>query len=638
MLDFFRNHQRLMMFLLLLIVLPGLGFVGVQGFCDFFDDSANVASVDGHKITRAEFDGTYRQQVEQARQALGANFDPTQFDTPERRQQLLDSIIEQRALTDEVRRLHLTASDNAVREALISNPIIALLHKPDGSIDAERYKQLLAMQGMTPAQYEESVRSQLSQSQLLNNLINSAFTPKSVAKRLTNLAQQQREIQAIVLQPTDYATKVKQTDAQLSAYYEAHKQSFATPETATIQYILFTPAAAAANAQPSDADLHKFYDGNAARFRTKAQMRVSHIFIAASRNANASDKAAAKAKADRLLAEVTAHPGDFAQIAEENSQDAPSAIKGGDLGYVTRGSAAGGPTFEDAAFALKSGEISKVVESDLGYHILKATDVKPAVVKPFDEVKDSIATELKQQFGGKAFSDTSEGFSSLVYEQEKSLQPAAEKYKLTIQTATVTPQPNPALPPNSPLNSPKFLAAVFAADSVKNGNNTQAIDVGNSMLIAAHVTTDKPASVPALHAVKDVVRQKYIAEERARLAKQDGAAKLAALQKSKSTAGFLPAVKVSRLQTLGLSPEAIAAIYKADAKSLPAYVGVDLGANGGYAIFRVNAIMPPVPVDPQQLNAVQQQLAQVYAQSESEAYMKALRDRSKVKMYVSGSA
>lgn len=496
MLDFFRNHQRLMMFLLLLIVLPGLGFVGVQGFRDFFDDSANVASVDGHKITRAEFDGAYRQQIDQARQALGANFDAKQFDTPERRQQLLDGIIEQRALTDEVRRLHLTASDNAVREALMSNPIIASLRKPDGSIDAERYTQLLAMQGMTPDQYQESVRYQLSQSQLPNNLINSAFTPKSVAQRLTDLAQQQREIQAMVLKPADYAAKVQPTDAQLSAYYDAHKQAFATPETASIQYLMFTPAAAAANAQPSDADLHKFYEDNTARFRTEAQVRVSHIFIAAARNASASDKAAAKAKAEQLLAEVTAHPDQFAQIAEKNSQDAPSAAKGGDLGYVTRGSTAGGPAFDDAAFALKSGELSKVVESDLGYHILKATDVKPAVVKPFDEVKDSIATELKQQFAAKAFSDNSEGFSSLVYEKAKSLQPAADKYKLTIQTATVTPQPNPALPPDSPLNNPKFLAAVFAADSVKNGNNTQAIDVGNSTLIAARVTADKPAAVP----------------------------------------------------------------------------------------------------------------------------------------------
>ncbi|MDI9682459.1 peptidylprolyl isomerase, partial [Burkholderia cenocepacia] len=133
-------------------------------------------------------------------------------------------------------------------------------------------------------------------------------------------------------------------------------------------------------------------------------------------------------------------------------------------------------------------DVSGIVQSDLGFHILKATEVKPAVVKPFAEVKDQIAIDLKQQYASKAFSDNAEGFTSTVYEKAKTLQPAADKYKLTIQTATVTPTPNPQLPPTSPLNNAKFLAAVFANDSVKNQNNTQAIDVGNNTLISARVT------------------------------------------------------------------------------------------------------------------------------------------------------
>ncbi|KAF1025781.1 MAG: Peptidyl-prolyl cis-trans isomerase D [Burkholderia plantarii] len=633
MLDFFRNHQRLMMFFLLLIVLPGLGIVGVQGFRDFFDDTANVASVGGQKITRADFDSAYRQQVDQARQSLGAKFDAKAFDTPERRQQLLNGMIDQHAMADEVRRLHLTASDGAVRDALLSNPLIASLKKPDGTIDAERYTQLLAMQGLTPQQYQESVRYQLSQQQLPNNLVSSAFTPKGVAQRLTDLAQQQREVQALVLKPSDYASKVQPTDAQITAYYDAHKADFATPETATVQYLVFSPAALAAGAQPSDADLHKYYEDNQARFRTEAQVRVSHIFIAAASSASAADKAAAKAKAEQLLAEVKAHPDQFAQIAEKNSQDGPSAQKGGDLGFIERGSTAGGPAFDNAAFALKQGELSNVVESDLGFHILKATEVKPAVIKPFDSVKDAIAIEWKQQSAAKTFSDNSDAFSSLVYEKPKSLQPAADKYKLTVQTATLTPQPNPALPPDSPLNNAQFLAAVFASDSVKSGNNTKAIDAGNNTLIAAHVTSDKPATVPALNAIKDAVRQKYVAEQSAKLAKQDGEAKLAALKKSKATDGFTAAEKIGRMQAQGLPPAALTAIFKADASALPAYVGVDLGTGGGYAIFRVNSIVPAAATDPQQLAASQQQLAQVYAQSETEAYVKALRARSKVKLY-----
>ncbi|WP_321862124.1 SurA N-terminal domain-containing protein [Burkholderia cenocepacia] len=637
MLDFFRNHQRLMMALLLLIVLPGLGFVGIQGFRGFFDDSANVAAVNGHKITRVEFDGAFRQQIDQARQALGGQFDIKMFDTPEHRKQVLDGLIQQRVLADETQRLHLTASDNAVRDALMSDPMIASLKKPDGTIDVERYAQLLSFQGMTPEQYQERVRYSLSLQQIPASIVSSAFTPKSLAQRLSELAAQQREVQALVLKTSDFAAKVQPTDAQLAAYYDAHKQSFATPETATIQYLVYSPAAAAASAQPTDADIKKFYDDNPTHFRTEAQVRVSHIFIAAPGSASAADKAAAKAKAEQLLADVKAHPDQFAQIAQKGSQDAPSAAKGGDLGFITRGSTAGGKAFDDAAFSLKQGDVSGIVQSDLGFHILKATEVKPAVVKPFAEVKDQIAVELKQQYASKAFSDNAEGFTSTVYEKAKTLQPAADKYKLTIQTATVAPTPNPQLPPTSPLNNPKFLAAVFANDAVKNQNNTQAIDVGNNTLISARVTDHKPAAVPALDAIKDVVRQKVIAEQAAELAKKDGAAKLAELQKSKSTDGFAAAQKVSRTQSQGLTPAALSAVYKVDAKTLPAYVGVDLGADG-YAIYRVNAVIAGSAVDPQQLAAAQQQMAQVDAQSEGEAYLAALRDRSKVKLYGSTTA
>ncbi|MBR8178785.1 SurA N-terminal domain-containing protein [Burkholderia ambifaria] len=632
MLDFFRNHQRLMMALLLLIVLPGLGFVGIQGFRGFFDDSANVAAVNGHKITRVEFDGAFRQQIDQARQALGGQFDIKAFDTPEHRKQVLDGLIQQRVLADETQRLHLTASDNAVRDALMSDPMIASLKKPDGSIDVERYAQLLSFQGMTPEQYQERVRYSLALQQIPASIVASAFTPKSPAQRLSELAAQQREVQALVLKTSDYAAKVQPTDAQLTAYYDAHKQSFATPETATIQYLVYSPAAAAASAQPTDADIKKFYDDNPTHFRSEAQVRVSHIFIAAASDASAADKAAAKTKAEQLLADVKAHPDQFAQIAQKNSQDAPSAAKGGDLGFITRGSTAGGKAFDDAAFALKQGDVSGVVQSDLGFHILKATEVKPSVVKPFADVKDQIAVQLKQQYAAKAFTDNAEGFTSTVYEKAKTLQPAADKYKLTIQTATVMPTPNPQLPPTSPLNNPKFLAAVFASDSVKSRNNTQAIDVGNNTLISARVTDYKPAAVPALDTIKDAVRQKVVAEQAAALAKKDGAAKLAELQKSKSADGFTPVQKVSRMQSQGLTPAALSAVYKVDAKTLPAYVGVDLGADG-YAIYRVNAVIPGTAVDPQQLAAAQQQMAQVEAQSEGEAYLAALRDRSKVKLY-----
>jgi peptidyl-prolyl cis-trans isomerase D len=632
MLDFFRNHKRLMMLMLVLVIVPGLGFVGIQGFRNFFDESANVASVNGHKIARAEFDSAMRQQLDQARQFLGAQFDAKALDTPARRRELLDSLIQQRVLADEAQREHLTASDDAVRRALLSDPVISSLRKPDGSIDIERYKQLLAMQGMTPEQYDERVRYGLSMQQIPESIEASAFTPKSLAEHVAQLAEAQRTVQALVLHASDYASKVQPTDAQLSAYYDAHRADFATPATATIDYLVLSPAALAAGVSPSDADAKKYYDDNIAHYTAPREVRVSQILIASPKTASPADDAKAKAKADAVLAEVKAHPDQFAQIAQKESQDPGSAAKGGDLGWSTSGVLTGEKAFDAAAMALNKDEVSAVVHTSFGYHIIKATDVKPAATKPFAEVKDAIVKDLKTQLATKAYSDDADGFTSTVYEQAKSLKPAADKYKLTVQTATVTPKANPALPPDSPLNNPKFLAAVFADDAVKNHNNTQAIDVGNNTLIAAHVNDFKSAATPPLASIKDAVKAKYVAEQAAELARKDGEAKLTELQKSKSTAGFGAEKKISRTDAQGVSPLALSAIFKADDTKLPGYVGVDLG-NDGYAIYRINAVVPPAPIDPARLAAAQRQLAQVDAQTQLEAYVASLRKRSKVKLY-----
>ncbi|CAN7559772.1 SurA N-terminal domain-containing protein [Caballeronia sp. LjRoot29] len=631
MLDFFRNHQRLMMALLILIVVPGLGIVGIQGFSSFFDENANVASVNGHKITRVEYDGAMRQQVDRARQMLGAQFDPKMFETPEMRASLIDSLVQQRVLADETQRLHLTASDAAVRRALLADPTIASLRKPDGSIDVDQYKQLLAMQGMTPEQYDERVRYGLAADQIPASIQSTAFTSKTLAQTLTEIAEQRRDVQGLAFRTVDYTAKIQPTDAQVKSYYDAHSAEFATPESATIQYLVLSPATLSAAVKPSDADLKKYYDDNIARFKTQAQVRVSHILINAPKDASAADKAKAKQQADTLLAQVKAHPDQFAQIAEKNSQDPGSASKGGDLGYFSRGMIAGGKAFDDAAFGLKKGETSGIVQTDFGYHILEATDVKPSVTQPFDEVKDQITKEVVAQQAAKNLADDAEGFTSTVYEQSKSLQPAADKYKLQIQTATVGSKPDPKLPADSPLNNPKFLAAIFAPDAVKQHNNTQAIDIGNSTMIAGRVTDYKAAAVPALDTIKDAVRTKVIAEEAAQAARKDGIAKLAELQKSNSTAGFSSISKVSRNDAQGLPPAALAAIFKADSSKLPSYVGVDLGTDG-YAIYRVDGIEKPDPVTADRLTGAQQQVAQVYAQAEMESYLDSLRARSKVKI------
>jgi len=636
MFDFIRNHQRWALAILALFILPGLGLVGIQGFRGFFDDDANVASVNGHKISRQDYDSAVRDQLDRARQMLGASFDPKVFDTPKIRSEVLDQMIQQRIVADEAQRLNLTASNAAVLKYELSIPAIAQLRKPDGTMDLEQYRQLLQAQGMTPTQFDARVQYQIAEQQISENIATSAMASKTVAQQISLLAGQQREVQGLAFKSADYLAQVHPSDADLKTYYDAHAQAFQTPESAQIDYVTLDQTTLAAAYQPSDADQHKYYQDNLAHYRTDGEVRASHILIVAPKNGSAADLEKARQKATAILADVRAHPDKFADLAKQNSQDPGSAANGGDLGFFSHGMMV--KPFEDAAFALKKGEVSDLVQSDFGFHIIKVTDVKPAVTKSFDDVKGSIVTDLRNQQAAKLFADSADGFTNAVYEAPaNSLKPAADKYHLTIHQATVTRTPNPALAPTDPLNNPKLLAAVFADDAVKAQHNTAAIEIGPSTLISAHVTHYQAAAVPPLDTIKAQVQQKYVAEQAAKQARDAGAAQLAVLQKTPSTSGFSPMLKVSRTDAQGVPGNALQAIFKVDGQHLPQYVGIDLG-DAGYAIYRVNAIDQSAAVDPSKLAAAQQQIAQIDAQSELTAYYASLKARSKIKYFGSLAA
>ncbi|UAW64775.1 SurA N-terminal domain-containing protein [Mycoavidus sp. HKI] len=650
MFDFIRNHKRLMLLLLALLIVPGLGLVGVQGFRGFFDTSANVADVGGSRITRQEYDTLLNEQLERMREMFGGAVDMAAVDTPVLRQILLDNLIQQRLLAHEARRQHLSASDDAVRQTILGIPALEPLRKPDGSIDTDKYRELLATQGMTPEQFDARVRQGLAIAQIGDSIEASALMPKSSAQQLANLSMQQREVRELAFHPLDYSVKVQPTAEQLTQYYDAHQQEFATPETATVNYAILSADLIATTITPSEDELKQAYQDNLAAYQTPKQVRASHILItvpkeeakaddakadvktaaSAAAKAHATAREKAKAKAEALLAQLRQQPAQFADIARKESQDPGSATRGGDLGYFGPGMMV--KPFEAAAFKLKSNEISGLVQSDFGYHIIQVTDIKPALTQPFDKVKETLFNDLKKQQAAQRFAAAVEQFSNIVYEQTDSLTPAAEKFNLVVQKATLTKQTTPALSAVPALANPKFLAAVFDHEVLKGKHNTAAIDVGDNTLIAAHVTEHKPASVLPFEAVKQSVQQKVVLLQAAELARKAGEEKLASLRQSKSIEGFSPVVKLSRAGIQGLTPTAVNAIFKADAQQLPHYVSAILDG-GIYAIYRVESLTTPPAIEPQRLTALQQQLAQLTGQLELNAYLASLRTRSKVKIY-----
>jgi peptidyl-prolyl cis-trans isomerase D len=626
MFDFIRTHQRLMQFVLLLFIFPSFAFFGLEGYTRFNEGNNAVAKVAGTSITQQEFDAAQREQMERIRQMFGGQFDPAMLDTPEARQGVLDGLIAQRVIAAEATSNRLSVSDQALQQTILGIPGII---GQDGKFDSERYKSLLAAQGMTPAMYEARLRQDLTMQQVSGSVQDTAFAPKTVASRLSDLNDQERTVQETVFKTGDYASQVKVTDEMLKAYYEKHAKQFEVPEQVKAEYAVLNSDAVAAQINVSDADIKAYYDQNAARYSEEEQRRASHILIKADKSASAADKAAAKEKAEKLLAQVRKNPADFAKLAKENSQDPGSAERGGDLDFFGKGMMV--KSFEDAAFKLKQGEISDVVESDFGYHIIQLTAVKPAVVKPLEEVKSQIAADIKKQLAAKKFTEMAEQFTNLVYEQSESLKPVVDKLGLKIETAVgLTRTPNPAAAPTALYNNPKFLSALFSDEAIKNKRNTEAIEVAPSTLIAGRVLEHKPVAKRPFEEVQAVVRERVVQEEAAALAKKAGEAKLAAA-KSGDNAGFGEAKTVSRTKAQSVNQAALPAIMKADATKLPAYVGVDLGAQG-YGVYKVTKVGQPANPDTTRRAAEQQQIAGTLAQQEAFAYLEVLKKKAKVEI------
>jgi peptidyl-prolyl cis-trans isomerase D len=627
MFEFIRTHQRLMQFLLLLFIFPSFAFFGLEGYSSLTDSGNAVAKVAGQTITKEEWDAAQRQQLDRMRQAYGSQFDAKLFDTPEAKRAVLDNLIAQRALAAEVTANKLVVPDQALQQSILQIPGLT---KPDGKFDNEQYRVLLAAQGMTPKSYEAGLRREMALQQLNAAIQTTAFAPRTISGRLSDLNDQERTVQELSFKAASYASQVKVTDDMLKAYYDKNGKLFEVPEQIKAEYVVLNAAAVAAQTSVSDDDIKSYYEQNQKLYASAEQRRASHILIAVKSGASAADKAAAKTKADGLVAQLRKTPGDFAKLAKANSQDPGSAENGGDLGYF--GKDAMVKPFEDAAFSLKQGEISNPVESDFGYHIIQVTGIKPAAVKPLDSIKDEIAGEIKKQLASKKYSELSDQFSNMVYEQGDSLQPVADKLKLKIETVSgLTRVPNPAAAPTAPYNNAKFLSALFGDDAIKAKHNTEAVQVAPNTLIAGRVVEYKPVSKRPFDEVKDQVRQRVTLEEEMALAKKAGEAKLAALKDKDDGSGFGDAKQVSRVKTEGWNQAAFLSVMKIDTAKLPAYAGVEVPGLG-YQVYRVTRVSQPATIDAARRKAESEQIANALSQQETLAYLAFLREKSKTKL------
>ncbi|MFL6662748.1 MAG: SurA N-terminal domain-containing protein [Rhizobacter sp.] len=625
MFDFIRSHTRLFQFILVLLVFPSFVFFGIQGYSRFTEGQHDtVAKVAGRDITRAELEAAHREQVERIRRQM-PTVDVKLLDTPQMRQQTLDSLLRDRVMLVAADKLNLVTTSERLQRLFKTDPQFAPIRDADGFISQDAVRAM----GMTSEMFAERLRQDLTMRQVMQGVNGTVFAPTAVAATALDSYFQQREAQVQRFDTKAYLSKVSPSDADIEAYYKdpANAAQFQAPEQADVEYLVLDIDALKKTVPVSEADLKTYYTQNESRFGTPEERRARHILVKADKGAPADVRAKAKAKAEALLAEVKKNPAAFPELAKKNSEDPGSAERGGDLDFFGRGAMV--KPFEDAAFALKPGEVSGVVESDFGYHIIQVTAARGGEKKTYEQVRPEIEDELRKQAAQKKFSEVALDFTNTVYEQADSLKPAADKFKLEIKRA-----PNVARTPDTgasgPLASPKLLEALFAPDTIRNKRNTDAVETAPNQLVSARVVRYSPAHTLPLADVKDKVRQKVAELQAAALARKEGEARLAELKKNPQATVPGDAVVVSRASAKDLPRPIVDAVLRASTATVPTAVGIDLG-DAGYAVARITKVLGRDPIASDTARA-QAQYAQAWGDAEAQAYYAALKSRLKVEV------
>lgn len=628
MFDTIRNHKKYLMGFLLILIIPSFVLFGIEGYTRFNESGEPVASVDGTDITKAEWDQAHQVESQRLREAM-PTLDAKLLEGDEARYATLERLVRDRVLATAAQKLNLFTSDQRLASELQQNQAIAALRKPDGSLDVEAYRALVARQGMTPEMFEARVRADLSQRQVAQSIVGSGFAPVGLATVSLNAFFERREIQIARFNAADFAASVKPSDAEIETFYNANGPLFQAPEQADVEYLVLDAASLQASLTLNEADVRAYYDQNAGRLAGSEERRARHILLTVPAGAPAADKEAVRAKATALLEQLRKSPATFAEVAKAQSQDPGSAANGGDLDFFARGAMV--KPFEDVAFSLSKGGISDLVETEFGFHIIQLTDIKTPPQRSFESMKSEIEAELKQQQAQKQFAEAAETFSNLVYEQADSLKPAADRLKLEIRTAQgVKRQPQGA---TGALTNERLLAALFSPDAIDKKRNTEAIETGSNQLMAARVVKHSPARTLPLEEVREAVRARLVVQRSAELAREAGEKQLQGAKAGGVPTGLSASQTVSRENAQGLAQPVLTAALSTDPKSLPAWVGVSLG-NEGYAVVKVEKVLPREARAAQALTQEVQQYSQWWAGAESLAYYEVLKTRFKARILV----
>ncbi len=585
MLEFFRNHRKMMQLILLVLILPSFAFVGLDSYTKINNSSDVIAKVDGIKIKKAEFDQIKKQHFDRLREQFSAAFDPNLFNSDALDQAILDDMITQRLLQKSVGSEYLSITNQRIQQLIESFTDL----QENGRFNLEKYKALLSAQGRTPAQFEDQLRSELQKKQVLEPLSKSNFIPKTVLSRLLEINDSSRVISVNYFLPDHYLKNVKIQDQDIQNYYNKNSELFKTDEILDIEYVTLSSDIIAGYTAVSEDEINAYYEKNKSYFSSSELRQVRHILIAVPDKSNLQQFTAAKDKANAVLLKLKSDPKQFTVLARSLSQDLGSAAQGGLLEPFARGAMV--KPFEEVAFSLKKGQISDVIETDFGFHIVELINITPSEVKPLKLIRSQIVADIQKQKVQAKFPEIAEEFTNLVFDQSETLKPVVDRFNLKINTAQIkNRQTIKSSNSFDLLNHPEFLSSLFTDEVLKKGHNSKVITI-NGQIISARAVKYEPAAIASFESVRPQIDKKLALEAAALLAQKDGEDKLKQVQEKLISLVFSEQSQVSRSKPLKHPLAVVNAAFNVDEKQFPAYAGVQMGQDG-YALIKITSAIP----------------------------------------------
>jgi peptidyl-prolyl cis-trans isomerase D len=506
MLDKMRRHKVWLQWSLVLVVLAFViayipSFVGTTGNASSGD---TIAIVEGHQITSEEFKRTYTAQLQAYRSAYGGQMSDQLLKQLGIEQQILQQMVNEQASLAEAERLGIQVSDDEVRQRIFAIPAF---QENGHFIGDQRYQQLLRMQRppLSPTDFENGIRRSL----LVEKLQASVTDWLSVSEKELEQEYRRRndkvKIAVVSFQADKFRAQAMATDQEVAAYFDGHKNDFKIPEKRKIRYLLIDNDAMRLKVVVPPADVERAYNDNIEQYSTPEQVRASHILL----KTEGKDDAAVKAKAEEILKQAKAG-ADFGELAKKYSEDEGSAKNGGDLDYFTRGKMV--PEFETAAFTLQPGQISDLVKSPFGYHIIKVTDKKAGSRRTLADMRQQLTDQL-------AFERAQLQASELAANLEKQISKPADLDKVA-KAQDIAVQESGFFAKDEPVMgmgpSPEASARAF---DMKIGDVSPALRAARGFVFITPVAK-QDAYVPKLDEVKDRVRDEVIKTKARDLAKQ----------------------------------------------------------------------------------------------------------------------